>query len=845
MPRETRFSADWLSSTDGNGDTISQWCEGVRDDPFSAKCTVCCKTFSIANMGIGQLQAHCQGKKHQTAMTGRKGQTVFNLPAPVCDSNAGSTSHQNMLTLSKVKGSHWLPVGLDDKTRRAEALLVMQLAASNYSYSSYDNIADVCKAAFSDSEIAQNLKMNKKKASYTISDGLGPYFQNVFHTDLKSGRVPYFTLYFDETTTRQVKKQMDIHIGYWSERFGRVIVVYVDSAFLGHAEASHIEDEILQYIDRNNVKLENLLQCSMDGPAVNNAFLLKLNARLQSQKLPPLVDLGTCSLHPVHTAFRKAVEALPFDVEQFATDIYQWFKMSSARREDYQMVQKELLDLEQCVGEFFLKPISSRWLYLEPVCSRIIEQFDALKTYFLTNLRRTGMIPSSLVRYNRIKQCLEDKMTPVYLHFVVYIATTLTPFMKLFQKDEPLVHILYDKANEVMRTCLRMFLKAEVVGEKEGAELHAIDCDKGDNWLQGRDMEIGSGTKRTLAILPDDRKKTIRLDMRKSLKVMGKYLQDHLPLKNAVLRDLQSLHPLARKADAGRSCIGRLCNHLQKVTKTDQYCDHVCAEWLLYSTDTALDSQPDTLNAGRDICDYWQHVSTIVDTAGEKKYEHLSYIAKAALTLSHGNAAPERGFSVNNALVTQEKGSLAERSIVALRVVKEAIRLFGSSTNVPMTKELLQSVKRAHAEYALFLENERKRQVLEEEERKKKQEADETQRIKQKAKNALLEQLKEQDRLEESQLQEQDTARELISEASRKLTEALQGTGKDIQSAKVAQVMLTAGNDKLNAAAKQLADIKQQKEKIQEKLRKHEITKNTNNEVSNTSAPAAKRRKLH
>jgi len=92
----------------------------------------------------------------------------------------------------------------------------------------------------------------------------------------------------------------------------------------------------------------------------------------------------------------------------------------------------------------------------------------------------------------------------------------------------------------------------------------------------------------------------------------------------------------------------------------------------------------------------------MVDTAGEKKYEHLGYIAKAALTLSHGSAAPERGFSVNNAL-TQEKGSLAERSIVALRVFKEAIRFFGSCTNVPMTKDLLQSVKRAHAEYAIML----------------------------------------------------------------------------------------------------------------------------------------------
>ena len=47
-------------------------------------------------------------------------------------------------------------------------------------------------------------------------------------------------------------------------------------------------------------------------------------------------------------------------------------------------------------------------------------------------------------------------------------------------------------------------------------------------------------------------------------------------------------------------------------------------------------------------------------------------------------------------------------------------------------------------------------------------------RTAQKAKNDLLEQLKAQEKLEESQLLEQDTARELMSEASKKLTEALQ-----------------------------------------------------------------------
>jgi len=73
----------------------------------------------------------------------------------------------------------------------------------------------------------------------------------------------------------------------------------------------------------------------------------------------------------------------------------------------------------------------------------------------------------------------------------------------------------------------------------------------------------------------------------------------------------------------------------------------------------------------------------MVDTVGEKKYQHLSFVAKVALTLPHSNASPKWEFSVNNALVTKERGSLSERIIVALQVVKEAIRLFGSCTKVP------------------------------------------------------------------------------------------------------------------------------------------------------------------
>jgi len=123
----------------------------------------------------------------------------------------------------------------------------------------------------------------------------------------------------------------------------------------------------------------------------------------------------------------------------------------------------------------------------------------------------------------------------------------------------------------------------------------------------------------------------------------------------------------------------------------------------------------------------------------------------------------------------------------------------------------------------------------------------EAQRGAEKAKNDLTEQLKEQEKLGGSQLLEQYTARQLILEASKKLTEALQEQGlRNMQSIKVAQMMMSAGNEKLNAAAKQLADIKL-KETVCKKLRKQvgPVKDAIKASAAAVSAPPVKTRKLH
>src|SRR6267154_583099 len=111
----------------------------------------------------------------------------------------------------------------------------------------------------------------------------------------------------------------------------KITTVYIDCVFLGHASADKLEEVIMKFIEDQNLSVRKLLQLSMDGPNVNLSFQRKMNAELLEKGVHKLIDIGTCSLHPVHTAFMEGIESLPFDAEEFSNDVFSWFKLSSAR----------------------------------------------------------------------------------------------------------------------------------------------------------------------------------------------------------------------------------------------------------------------------------------------------------------------------------------------------------------------------------------------------------------------------------------------------------------------------------------------------------------------------------
>lgn len=70
MPGKCTFNNLWL-----HVEKYKSWLVKV-EDPGKAKCSVCSKTFDIANMGESALVSHAKGAKHQAAVAVREANTI-------------------------------------------------------------------------------------------------------------------------------------------------------------------------------------------------------------------------------------------------------------------------------------------------------------------------------------------------------------------------------------------------------------------------------------------------------------------------------------------------------------------------------------------------------------------------------------------------------------------------------------------------------------------------------------------------------------------------------------------------------------------------------------------------
>ena len=95
---------------------------------------------------------------------------------------------------------------------------------------------------------------------------------------------------------------------------------------------------------------------------------------------------------------------------------------------------------------------------------------------------------------------------------------------------------------------------------------------------------------------------------------------------------------------------------------------------------------------------------TILDADGSPKFPLITSPFKIAASLSHGNSAPENGFSINKYMLQLQGNSISPDTIEAFQFVKDTILSFGGILSIPITKALLESSKLAYCCYNADIE---------------------------------------------------------------------------------------------------------------------------------------------
>ena len=116
--------------------------------------------------------------------------------------------------------------------------------------------------------------------------------------------------------------------------------------FLGNCTCDDLVDHFFEFVRDLGLDISLLLHLKIDGPNVNKSFKSKLAEELQKRGATYFLDVGTCSMLIANNAFLEGIKCLKdnVNVDQFAIDLHFFFKLSSARREDYRGVS-ELTDV--------------------------------------------------------------------------------------------------------------------------------------------------------------------------------------------------------------------------------------------------------------------------------------------------------------------------------------------------------------------------------------------------------------------------------------------------------------------------------------------------------------------
>ena len=709
----SKFQSHWTRMVE-----YKDWLEPVSTDEYLAYCKVCNKYLDIHSMGHQGIYSHNGGKKHKAAVrassvAGNNARSITQFLSvtqkkPVQQSKTNTViqaEHQTLPSTAQVQGASTSSVvnivdhSFETKlVERAVCLWVMKTVDSNNSFNSNNNIKQILEMCFPDSNIIKRFSCGRTKTSYIMVFGIGPYVQkglkNMISESSKEGG---FVLLFDESHNESLdQKQLDFHVRFWHD--GKVVTRYLTSEFMGKARVVDFV-EVFRKLDNSGLisSLSNVIQFGMDGPNVN---LKLLDVLIEEFLLPQyghkVLDIGTCPLHQVHNALKKASHKNGWGVGYFLQSVWFLLHKVPARKEEYQTVTDSyIMPLKFC---------SHRWVENIRPARRALQMLSSLRTYVnaVDNKVRDVKDPATH-SYATVKEFVQDKLAAAKLAFFVFMAEPIESFLTKFQSEKPMAPLLVEELKFIFADMTAKFVLSETNKKVEPMQMNFSDPKILKKYYH---IKTGREVRTHLNILQDQDKLTTAelVNFKEGCRSMYIAFLEHMKIKSPLNKTLANyitcLNPtvMVEEPALAEKRFGKVCdtlcdvNMLQdaeipKLQRQYEKLLKICARNPAF---TQFDNDKDRLD---DL--FYEAV------ADKHEYSDLwKKVICKVLLLSHGQAQVEMGFSVNKQAleVNQSAGSL-----IARRLIKDHLRFIDGIDNFTITDELLKSCSQAHSRYQQHL----------------------------------------------------------------------------------------------------------------------------------------------
>ena len=165
-------------------------------------------------------------------------------------------------------------------------------------------------------------------------------------------------------------------------------------------------------------------------------------------------------------------------LEELTSDVWYYFHKSSKCLREFQLFQCFV----NVKPHKLLKAWQTRWLSLEACVSRLREQYDALLSYFRSTEDKTAVV-------KRIKGVLEKPITKAYLLFLSISLPIINNFNKCMQKQAPIVHLLQQELESLIRKLMLRFMQVKCV--TDSVDVTVIDVSDSGNYLPLEEVFVG------------------------------------------------------------------------------------------------------------------------------------------------------------------------------------------------------------------------------------------------------------------------------------------------------------------------------------------------------------------